>query len=98
MTHNPYFSRYHASPVDALAIHKDVRSRHSLAMHFGTFVGSDLEAREALIELSQACLDSKVGSWDEAGGFGAIDIGETAQINLESEHTINRKFGSDTKN
>ena len=85
MTHRPYFSKYHAAPADAVAMHKDVRSRHSLAMHFGTFVGSDTEAREALIELAQAREELQVGDWYEEGGFGAIDIGETIEIEPDSK-------------
>ena len=54
-------------------------------MHFGTFVGSDTEAREALIELAQARGELQVGDWYEEGGFGAIDIGETIEIEPDSK-------------
>ncbi|EJD48695.1 Metallo-hydrolase/oxidoreductase, partial [Auricularia subglabra TFB-10046 SS5] len=50
-THSP-LSQLHASPAEARAIARDVRARHALAMHFGTFVGSALEAREPLVELA----------------------------------------------
>lgn len=70
----------HASPSDAVAIHKDVRSRHTLAMHFATFSGTENEALEPLVELAQAREEANLGDWFEDGGIGAIDIGETAEI------------------
>lgn len=33
----------HATPEDAVSIHKDVRSRASMAMHFATFAGCEDE-------------------------------------------------------
>ena len=35
-------------------MHLALRSRHSLAMHFATFAGSDVEALDPIIELEQA--------------------------------------------
>ncbi|KAH7102670.1 beta-lactamase superfamily domain-containing protein [Auriculariales sp. MPI-PUGE-AT-0066] len=45
-------STLHASPSDALNIARDVKARHSIAMHFGTFVGSVHEATEPLVEIA----------------------------------------------
>lgn len=70
----------HASPYDAVSIHKAVLSRHSLAMHFSTFAGSETEMVEPLVELKQAKEKEKVGDWWEEGGFGAVDIGETVEV------------------
>lgn len=36
----------HAPPDDAVCIHKDVRSRATMAIHFATFVGSEDEVGE----------------------------------------------------
>ena len=44
----------HATPAQALQMHVDLRARHSLAMHFATFAGSDYEALEPIVELEQA--------------------------------------------
>ena len=73
----------HASPSDAVAIHKAVRSRHSIAMHFGTFAGSETEMVEPLVELKLAKEKESVGEWWEQDGFGAIDIGETIEVSVD---------------
>jgi hypothetical protein len=51
-------------------------------MHFGTFIGSESEALEAMIELHEACEEAGVRNLDdkeedELGRMGVIDIGET---------------------
>ena len=70
----------HASPKDAVEIHKAVRSRHTLAMHFGTFAGSETETVEPLVELALAKQKAELGDWWEEGGIGATDIGETVEV------------------
>jgi hypothetical protein len=52
---------FHATPSQALQIHAALRARHSLAMHFATFAGSDFEAIEPIIELEQAKRDMEAG-------------------------------------
>lgn len=87
----PFLSTLHATPSDALAMHRDVRARHSLAMHFGTLTGSDSEAVEPLVELEEAKAGNETpetakGSggedWKAEGGFGWIDVGETAVLKI----------------
>jgi N-acyl-phosphatidylethanolamine-hydrolysing phospholipase D len=73
----------HASPAHAVRLHKDVRARHSLGMHFATFAGSDVEALEPLLELDEARTAQSIGDWTEEGGFGVVNIGETAVIPLQ---------------
>ncbi|TFK51804.1 hypothetical protein OE88DRAFT_1658433 [Heliocybe sulcata] len=79
---------HHATPSDALCIHTDLQARHSIAMHFATFVGSDTEGRKAVESLYEAKKklhtqaeskgkQERVGLWWEEGGFGIVDIGET---------------------
>jgi N-acyl-phosphatidylethanolamine-hydrolysing phospholipase D len=72
----------HASPAHALRLAADVRARHALGMHFATFAGSDTEALEPLVELAAAKEEQggAVGDWPEAGGFGVVDVGETAVV------------------
>ena len=82
----------HASPADAVAMHRDIRARHSLAMHFGTFAGSDVEALEPLIELANARQEAGIGDWREEGGIGAIDVGETAEIVTLESSLSNQKL------
>jgi N-acyl-phosphatidylethanolamine-hydrolysing phospholipase D len=51
-------------------------------MHFATFAGSDVEAMEPLLELVESREKEEVGDWTEEGGFGTINVGETATIEL----------------
>ena len=62
----------HATPSQALQIHAALRARHSLAMHFATFVGSDFEAIEPIIELEQAKRKMETGT----GHQGSEGVGE----------------------
>lgn len=73
----------HASPIDAVEIHKAVRSRHTLAIHFGTFAGSETELIEPLVELASAREKAGVGEWWEEGGIGTTDIGETVEVPVQ---------------
>ncbi|KAJ7502515.1 Metallo-hydrolase/oxidoreductase [Mycena galericulata] len=68
----------HATPEDAVRLAADVRARHSLAMHFATFAGSDDEALEPLLRLAQA--QGGTADWRQEGGFGAIDVGECVAL------------------
>jgi N-acyl-phosphatidylethanolamine-hydrolysing phospholipase D len=72
-------------------MHGALRARHSLAMHFATFAGSDVEAFDPIVELEQAKrevggLDGEgaqtVGDWWTEGGMGVIDVGETAVVRV----------------
>ncbi|KAH8114286.1 Metallo-hydrolase/oxidoreductase [Phellopilus nigrolimitatus] len=80
LTHHPLLSAMHASPADAVAIHRAVRARHSLGMHFATFAGTDVEALEPIIELMQAREVAGLRDWMEIGGIGVVDVGRTVEI------------------
>lgn len=66
-----------------MKLHKDIRSRHTLGMHFATFAGSEEEAREPVAELIAVKEKENIGDWDEEGGFGVIDVGQTVTITLQ---------------
>jgi N-acyl-phosphatidylethanolamine-hydrolysing phospholipase D len=87
LSHEDIPATFHASPKDAVAIHQDIRSRNSIAIHFGTFVGSQDETHEAVIELAEAKEDAGVPGLDEKaegkGRMGAIDIGESFVVEME---------------
>jgi len=89
LTDHSLTSSVHATPSDAVKIHRDIKSRHSLAMHFATFAGSEIEAFEPIVELTQEREKEedgvKVGEWWEVGGFGVINVGETARVPLDGE-------------
>ncbi|KIW08036.1 uncharacterized protein PV09_00980 [Verruconis gallopava] len=66
---------HHAYPKDAIEIHKDVRSKHTIPVHFGTFVGSADESQESIQEFREACEAAKVtGFADEDVGNGRADL------------------------
>ncbi len=74
----------HATPAQALQMHTELRARHSLAMHFATFAGSDHEALELIVELEQAkrAMELVTGaadrlrSDDEGEGEGVRSVGD----------------------
>jgi N-acyl-phosphatidylethanolamine-hydrolysing phospholipase D len=63
-------------------MHTELRARHSLAMHFATFAGSDHEALEPIVELEQAKRAMKLvtGAADHQGnedeGEGGWSVGD----------------------
>lgn len=77
-------------------MHGALRARHSLAMHFATFAGSDVEAIDPIVELERAKREMGVGrgegegegvvqivgDWWMEGGMGVIDVGETAVVHV----------------
>ncbi|GAA5983497.1 hypothetical protein JCM10908_000309 [Rhodotorula pacifica] len=80
--HENISSAVHGCPADAVDIHLDVRSRNTIGMHFGTFIGAESESLEAIIELAEAVEDAGVKTLDdpnedEMGKMGVIDVGET---------------------
>lgn len=87
LSHHDIPSALHISPADAIAIHKDVKSRNTIGVHFGTFIGSENESYEAIIELVQACKDSDVAQLDanecKNGRAGVIDIGESYVVEIK---------------
>ncbi|BGP24734.1 hypothetical protein JCM10295v2_003653 [Rhodotorula toruloides] len=83
--HENISSAVHGSPADAVDLHLDVRSRNTIGMHFGTFIGSETESLEAIIELHEAVEEAGVKALDdpnedELGRMGVIDIGETCIV------------------
>jgi len=69
----------------------DVRSRNSIPIHYGTFIGSSSETLEALIDLDEACKVHNVPldeAGDENGRILVCDIGETIAIEVEEILTL----------
>ncbi|KAM0804805.1 beta-lactamase superfamily domain-containing protein [Usnea florida] len=74
-------SSVHCSPEDALCLHKDLRSRRSIGMHYGTVRGGISQYFEEVTEpprrFKEAC--EKDGSnWGEE--LGLLNIGETIVV------------------
>ncbi|KAF7982953.1 hypothetical protein HWV62_25266, partial [Athelia sp. TMB] len=68
-------SPVHASPADAVLIHRAVRSRRSIGMHWGCWALSDEPFMQDPKRLAEACAQGGVG----AGEFVTVYVGETVR-------------------
>jgi N-acyl-phosphatidylethanolamine-hydrolysing phospholipase D len=88
LNHEDVPGTFHASPKDAADIHLDVGSRNSVPVHFGTFVGSENETHEAVIEFVEACAERGIGNsvieegGSDKGWAGVLDIGESIAVDI----------------
>ena len=49
-----FMSRYHVNPDEAVKIHMDIRARHSVGMHWGTFILTNEPLDEPPVKLREA--------------------------------------------
>lgn len=89
LSHHDIPSALHCSPTDAVEIHRDVKSRNTIGVHFGTFIGSENESYDAMIEFCEASdqagivrlvgdevgKNGRAGTLDLGGSF-AVVVGE----------------------
>lgn len=68
LSHNDLPSTLHAAPANAINIYKDVLSRNTVAIYFRTFVSSENESLEAIIEFKQGREDRGVKNLDKLAG------------------------------
>jgi N-acyl-phosphatidylethanolamine-hydrolysing phospholipase D len=74
-------SGQHSSPEDSLSIHKDVRSKKSIGMHYGTLRGAYSAAYEPVLEPPERWrkgAEAEGYTWGEE--VGLCDIGETVVV------------------
>jgi N-acyl-phosphatidylethanolamine-hydrolysing phospholipase D len=88
LSHNDLPSATHCSPTDAVAIHLDVKSRHTIGVHFGTFIGHENESHDAVIEFCEAIDNSSLRrlvdeEFEEDGKAGTVDIGGSLAVGIE---------------
>jgi L-ascorbate metabolism protein UlaG (beta-lactamase superfamily) len=88
LSHHDIPSALHCSPTDAIAIHKDVKSRNTVGIHFGTFIGSENESHDAMVEFQDACEEAGVKEIigrREPGSTraGTLDIGGSLAVAIE---------------
>ena len=66
-----------------------MKSKLSLAIHFGSFVGAESETIDAVVELREACRAHRVLNIEEmddgAGRMGVLDFGKTLLIEVNNE-------------
>ncbi|KAF2498477.1 Metallo-hydrolase/oxidoreductase [Lophium mytilinum] len=76
-----FMSSQHSSPDDSISIHKDVRSKKSIGMHYGTFRGNLSAHHEPVTEppmrWKKACEEAGL-EW--GAEIGLCDIGETVAV------------------
>ncbi|CAL3973409.1 unnamed protein product [Diplocarpon coronariae] len=89
ISHQAIPSTFHASPADAMDIHRAVKSRNTVGVHFGTFIGSENESLEATVEFAEARERQGIealgaSSRAENGSAGVLDIGGSIAIRIES--------------
>ena len=87
LSHDAVPSALHASPGDALDIHSEVKSRNTVAIHFGSFVGSENESLEAVLEFEEAreargVLELEGGEDARKGRSGMVDIGGSLAVEV----------------
>jgi N-acyl-phosphatidylethanolamine-hydrolysing phospholipase D len=74
-------SGQHSSPEDSIAIHKDVRSKKSIGMHYGVFRGGISQYHEPVTEPPErwkAAAEKEGLKWGEE--IGLCGIGETVVV------------------
>jgi len=66
----------HVNPEEAVAIHGDLRSRHSVGVHWGTFVLTHEAVGQPAVDLAQAAQEKGLGE----GEFRTLLHGEFAEF------------------
>ncbi|KAL8710591.1 MAG: hypothetical protein Q9220_004815 [cf. Caloplaca sp. 1 TL-2023] len=76
-----FLSPLHCSPEDAVCLHKDLKSKRSIGMHYGTIRGGISQNFEEVTEpprrFREACEREGI-RWGEE--VGLLDVGETAVV------------------
>ena len=72
-----FMSQQHVDPLEAVRAHLDLRSRHSLGMHFGTFQLTDESIDAPVLALRQARARAGVAESE----FDVLAFGETREYN-----------------
>ena len=71
-----FMGEKHVDPDDAVRIHRDVRARRSIGIHWGTFVMTSEPLREPAVLLTKAKTEQKVAK----DAFVTLARGETLEI------------------
>ncbi|KAJ3295589.1 hypothetical protein HK104_002493 [Borealophlyctis nickersoniae] len=71
-----FMSTVHCSPEDAVCVHQDVRSRHSIGMHWGTFTLTDEPYFEPRERLKKALAEKGLPDTE----FHTLTVGESVKM------------------
>ncbi|KAH8778032.1 Metallo-hydrolase/oxidoreductase [Hyaloscypha finlandica] len=93
LSHDNIPSALHSTPADAINIHNDVLSRNTVVVHFGTFVGSENESLEAVIEFTKRRESQDVLSLDKPAAegrsrAGILNIGGSIIVEINIHEVI----------
>ncbi|MFN8790327.1 MAG: MBL fold metallo-hydrolase [Bdellovibrionales bacterium] len=68
-----FMREHHMNPAEAVQAHRDLKSKQSLGMHFGTFQLSDEQYNQPPQDLEKAAQEAGL----PAGSFRTLNVGET---------------------
>lgn len=71
-----YLSHQHMDPREACRVHNEIRARHSLGVHWGTFMMSDEHYMDPKIDFEKARVEYEL----EEGSVFTKNFGETFKI------------------
>lgn len=88
LNHNGMSTATHTTPSDAVSVHIAVKSRNTVPVHFGTFIGVENEVFEATVAFNEARKEAGVcvfGEDGEAknGRTGILNIGGSVVVEIE---------------
>lgn len=73
----------HVSPAEAVQVHRDLRARGSVGMHYGTFHLAD----EPFDEPPRLLAEARAAAGLAEEEFTTLDVGETRLFRLEARGT-----------
>lgn len=87
LSHKDIPAALHAGPADAIDIHGDILSCNTVAVHFGTFIGSANESIESILEFEEARENKGVLHLDQQAvdgrsRAGILDIGGSIAVDI----------------
>lgn len=90
LNHNGMSTATHVTPHDAISIHRAVRSRNTVPVHFGTFIGAENEVFEATVAFNEARKREGVCLFAEDreaknGRTGILNIGGSVVVEIEAK-------------
>lgn len=90
LNHDGTSTAFHTTPPDAIDIHKIVRSRNTIPVHFATFVGVENEIYEATVAYNTSKETKKVGSFcdeeiDQNGRTDILNIGGSIAVGIQEK-------------
>ena len=71
-----FMSDQHVNPDEAVRIHRDIKARRSVGIHWGTFLLTDEPLDQPLSDLATACAEAGIGTQE----FVTLRHGQTLNL------------------